>query len=56
MTGTENVPEFDPTLHPIGHALAVELGSPLDGEDTTTPASPPAGPDLFGPESQTCGA
>ena len=25
MTGIATFPEFDPTIHPIGHALAIEL-------------------------------
>jgi hypothetical protein len=46
MTGIQIVPEFDPTLQPIGHALAIELldaDPALNGGDTSaTPNLPPA--------------
>ena len=43
MTGIATFPEFDPTIHPIGHALAIELlrtdPSP-NRRDTSTILSP----------------
>jgi hypothetical protein len=43
MTGIATFPEFDPTIHPIGHALAIELlrtDPSLDRRDTSTILSP----------------
>ena len=44
MTGIATFPEFDPTIHPIGHALAIELlrtDPSLDRGNTPTILSPP---------------
>ena len=43
MTGITTSPEFDPTIHPIGNALAIELlraDPSLDRGDTSTILSP----------------
>ena len=43
MTGIATFPEFDPTIHPIGHALAIELlrtDPSLDRGNTSTILSP----------------
>ena len=51
MTGIATFPEFDPTIHPIGHALAIELlrtDPSLDRGDTSTILSPaPAAAESF---------
>jgi hypothetical protein len=39
MNGSEMFPEFDPELHPIGYALAVEL---LEGRQAPPRAEAPA--------------
>ena len=43
MTGIATNPEFDPALHPIGHALAIEslrTDPSLDRGNTSTILSP----------------
>lgn len=43
MTGIATFPEFDPALHPIGHALAIEslrTDPSLYHGDTSTTLSP----------------
>jgi hypothetical protein len=50
MTGIATFPEFDPTLHPIGHALANELlrtDPSLDRGDTPTILRTPATAESF---------
>ena len=50
MTGIATFPEFDPTIHPIGHALAIELlrtDPSLDRGDTSTILSPAPAAESF---------
>ena len=60
MTRTEIPPAFDPTLHPIGYALASELlakGMTIDVPPApAVPAALPTPPDLFGWERERVAA
>lgn len=48
MTRTEIPPEFDPALHPIGFALAVELSGACPADDPATTLDPATAPDACG--------